>query len=204
MKYIFSNKIKTAIIYSVFCIFFSCAQSQDGVNPDKTPLLINKKWKLVSSVVSPQINGTTDYYSLLPTTFTDNILEFKIIDKGVKQMVISEGDTRSSAAPDEYLSGNWSFGTQNTALNQTTFDPRGFGENNQDYMRWTPTRLQGVEIPTAQQLTTVYTIWGFSTARELLSPNVTLQNPNAPAMKITSHRKISGATYYVTDIYVVQ
>lgn len=111
------KKIGTLMsVLASLCLVLSCSKKDDPVA--SSDVLINSKgWKITSQTVSPQIQGTSDYFSLTPDCVKDDILKFQSNGTYTED----EGATKCDASdPQTVDQGTWALSSDKKSLTITT------------------------------------------------------------------------------------
>lgn len=86
-----------------------------GGTQNATQLLCDKNYKMTAATIDPAYQGSTDYYSLLSSCFTDNIYRFA--QNG--SVNIDEGAEKCDPNDPQTLDGTWTLTQNNTVLTLT-------------------------------------------------------------------------------------
>lgn len=86
-----------------------------GGGQSTVQLLCDKDYKLTASTVSPAFQGTTNYFSLLQSCNTDDILRFA----QAGTFTWDEGPTMCQGVTQQTVSGTWALSNNNSTLTLT-------------------------------------------------------------------------------------
>ncbi len=184
--------------------------------------------RATSSVLTPNpinISDMEDIYPLIPAWRKDNTLRFSIeIDSSRRrpdnskiietvfpfrefENQLKEGNVVPMVG-EVYISGVWSFGTPNSvATNNNIPGPKGFGENNQKYLRMTNTMFRGTRFPIIAPVVAPTTPQIFSaTTTTTMVNTASIYELSEKTLKIgfTQRLSIDGGTSNVVDYYFIQ
>jgi hypothetical protein len=97
-------------------VMISCSKKDDPITSKQATLTTSKGWKVTAITVTPEINGTSNFYSFFPNCVKDNIEKFLTTGKFVED----EGATKCDAAdPQSAEGGTWVLNSDNTVLTVT-------------------------------------------------------------------------------------
>lgn len=86
-----------------------------GGGQSTVQLLCDKDYKLTASTISPAFQGTTNYFSMLETCNTDDILRFA----QAGTFTWDEGPTMCQGVTQQTVSGSWALSNNNSTLTLT-------------------------------------------------------------------------------------
>lgn len=102
-----------ALSVILFTLLFSaCEEKKKETTLSNSQLLTTKKWKLTSAIITPSIQGISDYYATLKSCEVDDILTFTSDNKYIRD----EGKSKCDSTSAQTYTGTWQLLDNDTRL----------------------------------------------------------------------------------------